>query len=238
MEQKSVQTAGNKPTKNPGFQRESAPVKKLDPNRVGVKGHVKVIKGRQDFRFVGLFVPSSNPDGTLTNRFLVADRRCPEWFTKLCSSIVNGDEDEDMRLMVRVVSNYGPGLAYARPVAKSLEEARAAWSDYISAVSDRPHSFDEVRTDKHLCRLSYSRALELHNMSLEKPCHAISWSAGRVEAPYEAALIENHKSLVFRLEGAMDILKCKNQLAQGVLSFDDVVREYVKIKRIVRMSDL
>lgn len=88
------------------------------------EGLVTVHTGYRDGSVLkGLNVMGRDKDGTLINRTVLVSRDSPAWFQKLCYQRANSG----FKIRVKIKTLYKGDLAFAIPVAASLEEAMAEW---------------------------------------------------------------------------------------------------------------
>lgn len=149
--------AQTKPEGETSEQRPQRP-----PQTVFAEGFVKVISakgsvvGDDAVRFVGLIVEGKSRAGFLRNRFIVPDKRCPDWFKTLCSNIANGHTN--MKVRVKVTRLFQDHLCFAIPAAASEDQAKGEWGRRLIQESQRPKRLEDCKDDTEIAELVYRHA--------------------------------------------------------------------------------
>ena len=120
----------------------------------------------KNFNFVGLLAPCMDRNNEARNRFLLLDRRAPEWFHELCEEIVQRNKDletygldedrlayEPMQVRMRVVSmpaGESASVAFLLPRARDKDHAIVEWGREKERLQNLPTSLQECKNDNEV----------------------------------------------------------------------------------------
>ena len=94
------------------------------------------------------------------NRFLLPDKMSYDWFKRLMETKRLPEELEGISIRMHVKSFLDENIAFVRPSAHSLDQAKIEWKTRLLKQSSEAVDSVVVRDDKSLCHVFYTRAFK------------------------------------------------------------------------------
>jgi hypothetical protein len=188
------------------------------------EGFVSVGFGfRDQLVLKGLPVMGRSSKGELINRQVLISKKAPSWFQRLCFDRAN----TEFKVRVRIVATYEGHLAFAVPVANSVQEALQEWEKIRPQAIDPKTALYAVMTEE-----TFIYATRAHEHLAQQYKLNILEHKRESERVYSTAIDET-SGRKYVVTGGFIVSKLKDKIESGDLNWDKQVTMFVRARPLV-----